>query len=382
MCVDLNAFFPSCEEIRDPTILGKPHAVIMTDQQDGNITKGAVASCSYEARRFGVRSAMSLSRAKELCPDLILRPVDIPYYRQLSEKVMNVLGGFADILEQSSIDEAYLDCTNRVIHLINNNSSNSSNRTRTTDAALTIEQYASKIKKAIKKECGLLASIGIASTKSAAKIASDSQKPDGLTVIYPDQLQKFFELLEVQRISGIGTKTQKILKDIGIKTIDQLAKYDVQVLIEKFGKKSGIWMWQVANGLDDDPVMPRVDHVSVSAEHTLESFTMERKTILKYLNELADEIYERLRGHGNEFRTVGIKLVRSDFSIETRETSFSNYQNNKESILSVIEGLLDKFSFGDSMSGTTIRKVGIKVSNLIRIEKKKPPQQKTLLDYC
>ena len=167
MCVDLNAFFPSCEEIRDPTILGKPHAVIMTDQQDGNITKGAVASCSYEARRFGVRSAMSLSRAKELCPDLILRPVDIPYYRQLSEKVMNVLGGFADILEQSSIDEAYLDCTNRVIHLINNNSSNSSNRTRTTDAALTIEQYASKIKKAIKKECGLLASIGIASTKSA-----------------------------------------------------------------------------------------------------------------------------------------------------------------------------------------------------------------------
>ena len=382
MCVDLNAFFPSCEEIRDPTILGKPHAVIMTDQQDGNITKGAVASCSYEARRFGVRSAMSLSRAKELCPDLILRPVDIPYYRQLSEKVMNVLGGFADILEQSSIDEAYLDCTNRVIHLKIIIVVIVVIEPELLMLPLTIEQYASKIKKAIKKECGLLASIGIASTKSAAKIASDFQKPDGLTVIYPDQLQKFFELLEVQRISGIGTKTQKILKDIGIKTIDQLAKYDVQVLIEKFGKKSGIWMWQVANGLDDDPVMPRVDHVSVSAEHTLESFTMERKTILKYLNELADEIYERLRGHGYEFRTVGIKLVRSDFSIETRETSFSNYQNNKESILSVIEGLLDKFSFGDSMPGTTIRKVGIKVSNLIRIEKKKPPQQKTLLDYC
>jgi DNA polymerase IV (DinB-like DNA polymerase) len=380
MCVDLNAFFPSCEELRDPMIVGKPHAVIMTEQKE-NITKGAVASCSYEARNFGVRSAMSLSKAKELCPTLVLRPVDISYYRQVSEKVMNILEEYADVLEQSSIDEAYLDCTNKIMM----------RRMMTTETATatTIEQYASTIKKAIKERIGLLTSVGVAPTKSAAKIASDFQKPDGLTIIYPDQLQKFFEHLGVERISGIGPKTQQILKEMGAETIGQLAKHDVQKLIEKFGKKNGIWMWRVANGRDDEPVMPREDHISLSTEQTLDSFTGNKETILKYLNQLVDEIYERIRRQGYEFKTVGVKLVRSDFSIETRETSFSNFQNKRESIASVIEGLLDRFSVVDSTTTTTtitrtlptVRKVGIKVSNLVRIEKKKPLTQKTLLDY-
>lgn len=380
MCVDLNAFFPSCEELRDPTIVGKPHAVIMTEQKE-NITKGAVASCSYEARNFGVRSAMSLSKAKELCPTLVLRPVDISYYRQVSEKVMNILEEYADVLEQSSIDEAYLDCTNKIMMR--------KIMTTETATATTIEQYASTIKKSIKERIGLLTSVGVAPTKSAAKIASDFQKPDGLTIIYPDQLQKFFEHLGVERISGIGPKTQQILKEMGAETIGQLAKHDVQKLIEKFGKKNGIWMWRVANGRDDEPVMPREDHISLSTEQTLDSFTGNKETILKYLNQLVDEIYERIRRQGYEFKTVGVKLVRSDFSIETRETSFSNFQNKRESIASVIEGLLDRFSVVDSTTTTTtitrtlptVRKVGIKVSNLVRIEKKKPLTQKTLLDY-
>jgi DNA polymerase IV (DinB-like DNA polymerase) len=266
-----------------------------------------------------------------------------------------------------------------------------------TETTTTIEQYALTIKKAIKERCGLLTSVGVASTKSAAKIASDFQKPDGLTVIYPDQLQKFFEHLGVERISGIGPKTQQILKEMKIETIGQLAKHDVQKLIEKFGKKNGIWMWHVANGRDSEPVMPREDHVSLSTEQTLESFTGNRETILKSLNQLVDEIYERIRLQRYEFKTVGVKIVRSDFSIETRETSFSNFQNKRESIASVIEGLLGRFSFVDSTATSssssssssttitrtlpTVRKVGIKVSNLIRIEKKKPPTQKTLLDY-
>jgi DNA polymerase IV (archaeal DinB-like DNA polymerase) len=386
MCVDLDAFFPSCEELRDPMIIGKPHAVIMTEQKE-NITKGAVASCSYEARNFGVRSAMSLLKAKELCPNLVLRPVDISYYRQVSEKVMNILEEYADVLERSSIDEAYLDCTSKMMKIMG---------TETTTTFATVEQYAAAIKKAIKERCGLLASVGVASTKSAAKIASDFQKPDGLTVIHPDQLQKFFEHLGVEKISGIGPKTQQILKEMGTETIGQLAKYDVQKLIEKFGKKNGIWMWHVANGREYDPVMPREDHVSLSTEQTLESFTGNRETILKSLNLLVDEIYDRIRRQRYEFKTVGVKLVRSDFSIETRETSFSNFQNKRESIASVIEYLLDRFSFVGSTSPSpssssstttitktlpTVRKVGIKVSNLIRIEKKKPPTQKTLLDY-
>jgi DNA polymerase IV (archaeal DinB-like DNA polymerase) len=373
MCVDLNAFYPSCEELRDSSLIGKPHATIMTDQQEGNnITKGVVASSSYEARKLGVRSAMPLSKARELCPSLILKPVDIPYYHQVSNKVMSMLGGYADLLEQTSIDEAYLDCTKKLLSKYNH--SHCSN----------IEHYALDIKKTIEDQCNLRSSIGVAPTKSAAKMASDFQRPDGLTIFYPNQLQKFLENLEVERVSGIGAKTQQVLKEeMGIRTIGQLANYDVQNLMGRFGKKNGLWMWQVANGRDEDPVIPREDHISLSTEHTLESFTKDKKVILRFLlNELVDELYERVTRRGYHFKTVAVKIVRSDFSVETREISYSNFQIRKESIASVVEELLDRFSFDDSTA--RIRKVGLKVSKLIRLENKKPSglKQKTLLDYC
>ena len=374
LCVDLNAFFPSCEELRDPSLIGKPHAVIMTDQNKGSITKGAVASCSYEARRYGVKSAMSLSKAQELYPDLILNPVDIPYYREISDKVMRILEEYADSLEQSSIDEAYLDCTLK----INSNPS------------VTIEDYALQIKKSINEQCRLLTSIGVANTKSVAKIASDFRKPDGLTIVSPDRLSQFLQKMSVDAISGIGTKTRRILREeFGIETIGHLASQDVQRLIERFGKRHGLWMWQVANGRDNEAVIPREDNISISSEQTLYPFTRDKEKLLKFLNELVEEVYRRASRKGYEFRTVGIKIVKSDFSIETRETSYSGYQNRQESIAAVIESLLDKFSFlnpKDSTlpidaNGLTVRKVGIKLSNLARIAKIRPPEQKTLLEY-
>ena len=374
LCVDLNAFFPSCEELRDPSLIGKPHAVIMTDQNKGSITKGAVASCSYEARRYGIKSAMSLSKAKELYPDLILNPVDIPYYREISDKVMRILEEYADSLEQSSIDEAYLDCTLK----INSNPS------------VTIEDHALQIKKSINEQCRLLTSIGVANTKSVAKIASDFKKPDGLTIVSPDRLSDFLQKMSVDAISGIGTKTRRILREeFGIETIGHLASQDVQRLIERFGKRHGLWMWQVANGRDNEAVIPREDNISVSSEQTLYPFTRDKEKLLKFLNELVEEVYRRASRKGYEFRTVGIKIVKSDFSIETRETSYSGYQNRQESIAAVIESLLDKFSFLNpkdstlpiNANGLTVRKVGIKLSNLARIAKIRPPEQKTLLEY-
>jgi DNA polymerase IV (archaeal DinB-like DNA polymerase) len=373
MHVDLDSFFPSCEELRDPTLKAKPHAVIMTDETKDNITKGAVASCSYEARKYGVRSGMSLFTAKQLCPQLILNPVDKSYYQEISGKVMSLLEGYADVLEQASIDEAYLDCTKKIVN-----------------TQVDIKQYATKIKDTIRQQYeGLLSSIGVAPTKSAAKIASDFKKPDGLTIIYPDQLQKFLENLEVDRIAGIGTKTRQALKDeMRIETIGQLANCDVQKLMDRFGKKIGVWMWQVANGRDSNFVVPREDNISISTEETLDRATSDKNKILEYLNGLVDEVYERVRRQRYEFRTVGVKLVRSDFSIETREVSFSNSRNDRDSIALVLEGLVDRFSFNNNNNNnndnnTTIafRKVGIKITNLIRVEKKKPAEQKTLLDY-
>jgi DNA polymerase IV (archaeal DinB-like DNA polymerase) len=365
MHVDLDSFFPSCEELRDPTLKGKPHAVIMTDEPKDNITKGAVASCSYEARKYGVRSAMSLFTAKQLCSQLILNPVDKLYYQQISGKIMNLMEEYADVLEQASIDEAYLDCTKKIVN-----------------TQVDIKQYATKIKDTIRQQYeGLLSSIGVAPTKSAAKIASDFKKPDGLTIIYPDQLQKFLENLQVNRIAGIGTKTQQALKDeMRIETIGQLAKCDVQKLMDRFGKKIGVWMWQVANGRDSNFVTPREDNISISTEQTLDRATSDKNKILEYLNGLVDEVYERVR-HQYEFRTVGVKLVRSDFSIETREVSFSNSRNDRDSIALVLEGLVHRFGFNHNNTTIAYRKVGIKISNLIRVEKKKPAEQKTLLDY-
>jgi DNA polymerase IV (DinB-like DNA polymerase) len=371
--VDLNSFFPSCEELRDPTLKGKPHAVIMTDEVKDRITRGAVASCSYEARKYGVRSAISLFAAKQLCPELILNPVDKVYYHQVSEKVMRLLEEYADVLEQTSIDEAYLDCTKKIAE--NND--------------ISIEGYAARIKDAIKQQCGLLSSIGIASTKSIAKIASDFKKPDGLTIVYPDKLQAFLGNLDVDRIAGIGIKTQQVLKEeMGIKTIGQLARCDVQSLMDRFGKKNGLWMWQVANGRDNNIVSPREDNISISSEQTLVRYTNEKAKILHYLNMLVDEVYERTKRHGYMFRTVGIKLVRTDFSIETREISYSSFRNDRESIVSVLEGLLDRFSFVDDTSdddnenNLAFRKVGIKISNLMKPGKWKYQfHQKTLLDY-
>ena len=379
--VDINSFYSSCEEIKDPSLKGKPHAVIMTPQDNNSITKGAVTTCSYEAKKLGIKSAMPLYKALELCPNLILHSVDKKFYEKISNEVMKILEGYADIFEQASIDEAYLDCTIKISNI-----------------NITMEEYAQEIKKSIKEKCGgLSTSIGIAPTKSAAKIASDYQKPDGLTILHFNALKDFLSRLDVETISGIGIKTQKILKEqMNIKTIGQLSNTDVQLLIERFGKKIGTWMWQVANGLDNEPVLPRGNHISLSNESTLEFVTEDKEIIKQALYELIDELYERIKNNKYQFRTVGIKLMRTDFSIETREKSYIKYQSEKKSIESIIEEILSKFNLEDNIlivpskkikntKFLPIRKVGLKVSNLTTIEKSskdKEYKQKTLLDYC
>ena len=349
-------------------------------------------------------------KAKELCPRLIVKPVDKQYYIYISNKVMMLLEEYADVLEKASIDEAYIDCTNKIQqqqqpHPQNTVSYSSQLTNEKKDdntlesisiskitIPITVEEYAIKIKNSIKEQCnGLVCSIGVAPTKSAAKIASDFKKPDGLTIIYSQNLLQFLEPLEVNKISGIGLKTNQILKEMGIKTIGQLAKCNVQDLIEKFGKKNGLWMWYIANGKDNEPVSPREDSLSISTEKTLLQPFKDKKIILDYLvNELADDVFERVSKRGYEFKTIGIKLVRSNFVVETRETTLSDYSCSKKSIVSVMGPLLEKFHLNekninnnsfDELDTVFIRKLGIKLSNLSKIDKKKLPYQKTLFDY-
>jgi DNA polymerase IV (archaeal DinB-like DNA polymerase) len=344
VCVDLNAFYSSCEELRDQSLKGKSHAVIMTDQEKGKITKGVISTCSYEARNYGIKSAMTLSEALSLNPNLILVPVDINYYSQISKKVMGILEDFSNIIEKASIDEAFLDCTEK-------------------RGQVLPEEYAMKIKSAIKDRCGLSCSVGVTSTKASAKIAADYRKPNGLTVVYPYNLKKFLEQLDVGSVAGIGPKTQQKLREMGIETLGQLALTDVEKLTQQFGV-NGEWMWQVANGTDNEQVIPRGDHISISSETTLSSHTRDKNKIKAVLEDLVDEIYERARSQNYLFRTVGIKLVRADFTIETRETTFQVFSETKLSIASEINPLLNRFTY--STEQPPVRKVGLKLSNLIR----------------
>ena len=416
MHIDMNAFFPACEEMRDPSLKGKAHAVIMTPEREGNlITRGAVASCSYEARKYGVRSAMSLSKAKELCPTLILKPVDKEYYNLVSQEVMRLLEEYADVLEQTSIDEAYIDCTKQIMQYKKQNISiddlvdekevenipHDSTVKHDIQKELSIREFALNIKDSIRRQCnGLVCSIGVASNKSVAKIASDFQKPDGLTIVNPQNTIAFLSTLAVDSISGVGIKTTQILKDIGIETIGQLADSNIQKLTDKFGKKQALWMWQIANGKENELIIPRENNLSLSTEETLLKPLINKNDILNILvNDMTDNIYERVRRKGYEFKTVGIKLVRSNFSIETREITFPSYQRNKESISSVMGTLLNRFKFKDddsteentegNIQGTNkhiinssyVRKLGIKLSNLSKIEREKKNSQKSIMDF-
>ncbi|MDN5847446.1 MAG: DUF72 domain-containing protein [Candidatus Nitrosocosmicus sp.] len=417
MHIDMNAFFPACEELREPSLKGKTHAVIMTPEREGSlITRGAVASCSYEARKFGVRSAMSLSKAKELCPNLILKPVDKEYYNLVSQQVMRLLEEYADVLEQTSIDEAYIDCTKKIVQYQKQNISkndpvdqkelentrNNATRKNDVEKEFSILEFALNIKDSIRTQCnGLICSIGVGSNKSIAKIASDFQKPDGLTIVYPQDTSTFLSTLAVDRISGIGIKTTRTLKDMGIETVGQLSDSNIQKLSDKFGKKQGLWMWQIANGKENEPVIPRENNLSLSTEETLLKPLINKKDILNILvNDMSDDIYNRVKRKGYEFKTVGIKLVRTNFSIETREITFSSYQKNKESIISVMETLLNRFSLNDDNNNTGkssegsmhtaknydvnsmyIRKIGIKVANLSKIYRDGRTPQKSIMDF-
>lgn len=418
--IDMNAFFPACEELRDSSLIGKAHAVIMTPERETSlITRGAVASCSYEARKFGVRSAMSLSKAKELCPNLILKPVDKDYYNSVSQQVMRLLEEYADALEQTSIDEAYIDCTKKILQYQKQNISgddpveqkklkntlDNSSRKYHIQEGFSIREFALNIKDSIRVQCnGLICSIGVASNKSVSKIASDFQKPDGLTIVYPQDTLTFLSTLAVDRISGIGTKTTRTLKDMGIETIGQLSNSDIQKLSDKFGKRQALWMWQIANGKENEPVIPRENNLSLSTEETLLKPLISKKDILNILvNDMADDIHERVRRKGYEFKTVGIKLVRTNFSIETREITFSSYKKDKESIISVMGTLLNRFSLDDDddddnsseefskggihttgsfdVNSMYVRKLGIKVSNLSKIDREGKNPQKSIMDF-
>jgi len=346
--IDMDAFYASIEVLDDPSLKGKPVIV------GGHMKRGVVSAASYEARAFGVHSAMPLFRARRLCPGGVFLPVRMERYVEISRVVMNSLERFSPLVEQVSVDEAYIDLTGTE-HLFGEPA-----------------EAARRIKEAIRAETALSCSIGLSVTKLIAKIASDMQKPDGLTIVAPGEVEGFLARLPLRKVPGIGAKSGEELAKLGIEHVGDLKKYSPDWLERRFGK-FGSWLVEIASGGADSPVEPWSDPKSVSAENTLEDDTDDREIIARYLLEQADEIGRRLRDEGFRGRTVILKLKHHDFRQITRSATIEEPTQLGEVIYREALELLDGYGLRSK-----VRLVGVGISNLEPAEPGESPAQMSL----
>ncbi|OGS52549.1 MAG: hypothetical protein A3J79_07535 [Elusimicrobia bacterium RIFOXYB2_FULL_62_6] len=343
--VDMDAFFAAIEQRDDPALRGKP--VIVGADPKGGRGRGVVSTCSYEARKSGVRSAMPISEAWRRCPEgFFVRP-DFGKYEAASEKIRAIFYSFTPDLEQVSIDEAYLDVT-RSYKLFG--------------SPLDVCRL---IKARIKTETGLTASVGLAPTKLAAKIASDLEKPDGLVEVRPEGLQSFLRPLDIGRISGLGPKTAAALKERGISTIGQLADADPAELFRLFGA-GGPRLRELALGLDPREVCEEGEAKSVGNEITFAADTGSEREIAASLLALCDKVSSRLRGAGVKGRTVTLKIRLEGFETFTRAVTLSFATNYTDVLHRRIIELYSAFRRG----AKKVRLLGVKVSGLMPADEK------------
>jgi DNA polymerase IV (DinB-like DNA polymerase) len=337
--VDLDAFYASVEQRESPSLRGVP-LIIGADPKGGR-GRGVVVACSYEARKRGLRSGQPISIAYRLCPDGVYVRPNLELYGRVSVDIIERLRKFADKLEQVSIDEAFLDVTEK---------------SKTFGGPI---ELAKQIKAELKEKEGLTCSIGIAPNKSAAKIASDYQKPDGLTYIEPDRVQEFLAPLPVSKISGIGKKTEASMNELGIKTIGELANYPPRTLYKKFGK-TAVWLWAIANGEERVEVQENYEMKSIGGEHTFDTDTDDWTAVDHQLHELIEYVHKRLMEANMEFRTVGLKIRFTGFETYTREKTLRFPTVEKQSITTTIQELTAEFRTHPKK----VRLVGVRLAGL------------------
>jgi len=295
--VDLDAFFVSVEQLYEPSLKGK--AVIVGGHPD---SRGVVSAASYEARRFGVRSAMPLSQARRLCPQAVFLPVNFPRYVDASRRFMKLLARAGSTVEALGLDEAYMDMTALV---------------QDSDGAY---EQAVELKQRIRSEIGLVASIGVATCKVVAKVASDFDKPDGLVLVRPGDEAAFLAPLEIRKLPGVGKRTEASLLEIGVQTIGQLASLPPEVVQRRLGS-FGEALLRHARGIDDSAVEPRGEPKSMSREVTFSRDTRDVSALESTLQTMCVELSHDLRHHQKRARTVTIKLRYEDFKTVTRQVS-------------------------------------------------------------
>lgn len=336
----MDAFFASVEQRDFPELRGKP--VIVGGKPEG---RGVVAACSYEARQFGVHSAMPSAQAAKLCKDAIFVPHRFDVYREASAQIHNVFNNYTQHIEPLSLDEAYLDVTDKAAEVG------------------SATQVARDIKRDIKKRTDLIASAGVSYNKFLAKIASDMDKPDGLYVIRPEAADAFIEQLEIRKFFGVGKVTEKKMQALGIFTGADLKALDKRQLTQYFGR-SGDYYYNIARGIDDRPVRAHRERKSMGAETTFEQNLLDKAQIWQTLLGLCERVERALKNKKLQARTVTLKVKYSDFTLNTRsKTSVSAVQNHAH-LIQVLPELLKKTEVGRR----PIRLIGVSVSSLSKCD--------------
>ncbi|HEY6348286.1 MAG TPA: DNA polymerase IV [Candidatus Angelobacter sp.] len=345
--IDMDAFYASVEQRDDPQLRGKPVIVAWR----GN--RSVVCAASYEARKFGVRSAMPAVRAERLCPDAIFLPPDFTRYREVSRLTREIFRRHTDLVEPLSLDEAYLDVTENKTGLP------------------TATRVASAIRQQIRQELKLTASAGVAPNKFLAKVASDWRKPDGLFVIQPEEVETFLSPLPVGRIPGVGKVTGKRLEDLGVKIVQELRTLDLRTLEQHFGRY-GLRLYELARGIDNSEVVPDRPTQSISAEDTFERDVLLDETE-PIIRRLAEKVWSASRKELRIARTVVLKLKTSDFNILTRSHTPRLPPSSCEELTSIALWLRERVDLDPHQR---FRLVGVGLSNFR--EPETPPPQQTL----
>ncbi|EGV43212.1 DNA polymerase IV [Bizionia argentinensis JUB59] len=344
--VDMDAFYASVEQLDNPELQGKPLAV------GGGGKRGVVAAASYEARKFGVRSAMSGMLAQRLCPGLIFAPTRFERYREISEQVRKIFFDYTDLVEPLSLDEAYLDVTE--------------NKKGNPSASL----IAQEIRERIFNEVGLTASAGISINKFIAKIASDYNKPNGQKTVNPEDVLPFLEALDIRKFHGVGKVTAEKMYQLGIFTGTDLKSKTIEFLSTHFGKSGGYY-YHVVRGVHTSEVKPNRIRKSLAAERTFSENLSSEIFMLEKLQHIAEEVSRRLKKSDVAGKTITLKIKYSDFTLQTRSKTVPYYVSETSIIMETAKDLL----YQDSMQNS-VRLLGISLSNLNTEKPKKKPTSK------
>jgi len=349
MLVDFDYFYAQCEELRNPAIRDKP--VVVGVYSGRTEESGAVSTSNYIARKYGVKSGLPLFMAKRKLEgtEAVFLPVDHEYYEQISDRIMQLLKGYATSLEQVSVDEAYLDVTDQVQYSFE-----------------TAKEYAQKIKTQVKIQAGISFSVGVGPNKLVAKIACDSQKPDGLTIVKPEEAKDFLAPLAVDRLLGVGKKTSSVMESLGIKTVGDLAVFDVQRLVGIWGKILGVYFHNAANAIDNDPVQEQGEAKSISRIGTLKQDSHDLEFILQKTEELTEDVAKDVVVRNLSFRQVAIYVVLTDLSSKSRSVTLEQPSKDRQTICRNVKDLFEKFL---SETPLDVRRVGVKVSGFSKEER-------------